>query len=381
MGTLTSADDRIFVPVIDKHRVVALAAATGKPVWDFTAGGRVDTPPTLFRGLALFGSADGWAYCLRCSDGQLVWKRRAAPQQRLVGVMGQLESAWPVHGSVLVDNGIAYVAAGRSSYLDGGIHLTALRPETGEVLEHRVLHSADPETGEMPAGDAKKIPGMLADILVSDGSAVWMRQDPVFGERGASRGPVSATGGFRDDTWFNRTSWSVGDAEHAQLLVFDERVAYGVEAYATRNRSATFKVGEQGYRLFATALKSSRSGPTSEPKTKNSSRKTRRRKGAGETDLWSKRVPIRGTAMALAGDTLFVAGTPDVLDPADSLAPFEGRQGGLLWAVSSETGERLAEYKLESPPIFDGLIAAGQRILISTLDGRVVCMKPRTIHK
>jgi hypothetical protein len=109
---------------------------------------------------------------------ELIWARRVAPRDRLIGSMGQLESAWPVHGSILVDDtssgAVAYLAAGRSSYLDGGIHFYALSPETGEVLEHRVEYSPDPETGKMPDADASNVPGMLADILVGNGATVWM---------------------------------------------------------------------------------------------------------------------------------------------------------------------------------------------------------------
>ncbi|GAI49001.1 unnamed protein product, partial [marine sediment metagenome] len=72
------AGGKVFVASIDEHRVVALTESNGRQarrglggqVWDFTAGGRVDTPPTIYKGLVLFGSADGWAYCLRESDGQ-----------------------------------------------------------------------------------------------------------------------------------------------------------------------------------------------------------------------------------------------------------------------------------------------------------------------
>ena len=28
------------------------------------------------QGLAVFGSADGWVYCLRAADGVLAWRRR-----------------------------------------------------------------------------------------------------------------------------------------------------------------------------------------------------------------------------------------------------------------------------------------------------------------
>jgi hypothetical protein len=34
----------------------------------------------------------------------------------------------------------------------------------------------------------------------------------------------------------------------------------------------------------------------------------------------------------------------------------------------------MAQYELDSPPIFDGMIAAGGRLFLSTMDGRVVCL-------
>lgn len=376
IGPVTVAENKVFVPVIDEHRIVAINSLTGSILWDFTAGGRVDTPPTIYKGMALFGSADGWAYCLRCSDGELIWSRRVAPENRLIGGMGQLESAWPVHGSILVNNdttkrtgeAVAYLAAGRSSYLDGGIHFYALRPETGEVLEHHVEYSPDTQTGKMPDGDAFNIPGMLADILVGDESSVWMRRHKVFGESTEGQNHVIATGGFRDDTWFNRTTWSVGNVKHAQLLVFDENTAYGIEAFLSTSRGKPFTAGAKGYHLFARALKGTRT-------VKSTGRKKKGR--PTETYVWSTYIPVRGMAMALAGDVLFVAGAPDIVVPGDSLAAFEGRKGGLLYALSSKDATKLAQYELKSAPVLDGMAAAYGRLYVLGMDGSVTCFSGR----
>ena len=51
----------------------------------------------------------------RAADGKLVWRFRAAQADRRVIAYGQLESLWPVRGSVLVEDGAALFAAGRSS--------------------------------------------------------------------------------------------------------------------------------------------------------------------------------------------------------------------------------------------------------------------------
>ncbi|MHC4352041.1 MAG: outer membrane protein assembly factor BamB family protein, partial [Planctomycetota bacterium] len=114
---------KVFVSEIDAHTVHALDATDGTALWSFTAAGRVDSPPTIHAGMVVFGSADGWVYCVRSTDGTLVWRFRGAPEDRRIVVRGQLESAWPIHGSVLVNEGTLIVAAGRSSYLDGGIHI------------------------------------------------------------------------------------------------------------------------------------------------------------------------------------------------------------------------------------------------------------------
>ncbi|KPK48168.1 MAG: hypothetical protein AMK72_07390, partial [Planctomycetes bacterium SM23_25] len=150
-GSLSSvvvAGGKVFVASVDTHAVRALDAADGKEVWRYTAGGRVDSPPTIHRGMALFGSADGWVYSLRADDGALAWRFRAAPENRSVVSYGQVESAWPVHGSVLVEDGAAYVAAGRSSYLDGGVYLYRLDPLTGKKLSEVRLDSHATQAGE-----------------------------------------------------------------------------------------------------------------------------------------------------------------------------------------------------------------------------------------
>jgi outer membrane protein assembly factor BamB len=156
----------------DTFTVHALNAATGEERWTYVAGGRIDSPPTMDGGMAYFGSADGYVYCLRASDGVLAWRFRVAPRERRVGALERLESAWPVNGSVLVQNSMVYCAAGRSSHLDGGIVLCALDPKTGRQLHTARLHD---DLGEERKGrSAFEEPGALPDILVGDGCRLYM---------------------------------------------------------------------------------------------------------------------------------------------------------------------------------------------------------------
>ena len=93
-----------------------------------------------------------------------------------------------------------------------------------------------------------------------------------------------------------------------------------------------------------------------------------------ELPAWMEWLPVRIRAMVKAGDTLFVAGPPDVFDPADPYAAFEGRKGAKLLAISAKDGKTLSEMQLDSPPVFDGMIAAGGRLFACLRDGSVVCL-------
>ena len=380
LGTRSSActtvDDTVLVSAVDKHQVTALDASNGSIRWTYFAGGRVDTPPTISDGRAYFGSADGCVYCVRISDGQLVWRFRAALEQRMVGAYDGVESAWPVHGSVLVREGVVYFTTGRSSFLDGGIFAFALDAQSGEIISQQDL--ATPHDIEVGIGHGGyENTGMLADLLVAHEDAIYMRQHRMFSDEdfdavaamneGAdikgritlqgcigvnqpepSGGPLHSTGGMLDESWFNRTGWYLDGRAVSEYCVFDSETIYGVAARGNRGRDSGFITpGVQGYEIFA----SDRSGKKQ----------------------WAQRISVRVTSMACAGSTLFAAGTPDVIDPNDTWAVYEGKRGGRLLVISVEDGELLAEHELASAPVLDGLTIARGRLFISTIDGKIQC--------
>ncbi len=89
---------------------------------------------------------------------------------------------------------------------------------------------------------------------------------------------------------------------------------------------------------------------------------------------WSVNVPVRARAMVLAGNTLLLAGPPDVVPAEDPYAAFDGKKGALLWLVSVADGKKLAEYELQSPPVFDGMAVADGGVYLSTTAGTVECL-------
>jgi len=396
------AAGRLLVAQTDAHTVRALDAETGKPLWHFTAGGRVDSPPTVHAGLVLFGSADGRVYCLRLADGREVWRFAAAPYERRVTAFGQVESAWPVHGSVLVcGTGVspvtgshgqdaratAYVTAGRSSFLDGGIRLYALDPRSGEVLHAARLDGPRPDPVK-DRGGAGYMDGAKSGLLVSDGADIYLFQErfasdltrvpapmqgmgregggfrtyPSFAQRGSSGRHLITTHGFMGETdnegkyWTYGNRWPGWDRKmsrvgvYGQLLVFDRSTLYGVHVFTDNIRVRRGRtLGGKGQRLFA-------------------------RPHGAKKDRWSVYVPLRVRAMVLAREKLFIAGPPDVVPAEDPLAAIAGRRGARLWAVAAESGKKLQEYKLDALPVFDGLIAAGGRLYVSTRTGEVICL-------
>jgi outer membrane protein assembly factor BamB len=359
------AGGKVLMAGVDTHTVHALNAGDGKEAWKYTADGRVDSPPTLHAGRAIFGSADGRVTCLRASDGRLAWRFEAAPGPRLVTAFGQLESAWPVPGSVLLHDGTCWLAAGRSSYLDGGIRFWGLDPTTGKVVYTENFCHRDPETGKQPpTSSAGALAGLLNDVPATDGSGVFIRQMKVRDTGGRGGPHLYMTGGYLDSSWFNRTYWKAGRAQTSGVMVLGDGVAYGMEVFQSRSRETVFQPGTKPYRLRCLPLKMS-----------EERKKDPKKRRQGPQPRWEQRVDIRVAALVRAGETLFAAGSPDVLDPDDPHAAWEGRKGGVLAAFATTDGKELARYDLPAPPVWDGLAAAGGRLYVATTNGKILCFK------
>jgi len=95
-GDLTApvaAGNKVYVARPDAHTLYALDIESGKEIWQFTANGRIDSPPTIYKGMVLVGSKDGYVYCLRASDGRLVWRFLAAPTDKRIAHFDQVDLA------------------------------------------------------------------------------------------------------------------------------------------------------------------------------------------------------------------------------------------------------------------------------------------------
>ena len=346
----TVSGEKVFVGCPDRHRIVALDAHTGRQAWSAVVGGRVDVPPTLYRGLCLTGCRDGWVYALAASDGALAWRFRVAPEDRRIVAFGQLESPWPVVGGVMVRDGLAYALAGRTSESDGGVHVCCLEPATGN------LHWE-----QCPTNDPAKGFVGLADLLVADDKAVscggntHCRLDPKTGKllgrvpldavragtvNGQYYGYLQSTSLLLDRTWhfqggsdrFN-TQWM--DGLSGQIVVFDKaRVV--ARQHKMVNRQSVIAITAQSRPVKA---------------------------GEKPQSLWSVDLPSGqdASAITLARDYALVG-----------IVSADGKQGSLL-VLSLNDGTKSAEYELPGPPASEGIAVAEERVYVATSGGQIVC--------
>jgi outer membrane protein assembly factor BamB len=376
----------VFVAETDRHTLHALSAEDGKPLWTFVADGRIDSPPTISSGLCLFGTRNGFAYCLRAADGELAWRFRAGPRQRRMFSYEQLESVWPVHGNVLVDDGSAghtplvYFAAGRSSHLDGGIRLYALELKTGNVV-----HQANVS---MTAGaeDSKGVirQRALPDILSLQHESVFMRDlrlDRNLALQEQKRAHLYAPGGFLDDSWWHRTYWVYGTAMMSgyggwprvgnmvpagRLLVFDGGdTIYGYGRMTYRAGAGHVRPDPtKDYKLFAEVLE-----PKPKPQKAAGAKRARPASAGPRTIKWSANLPFVARSIVLTQDALLVAGGKSLTETVENHGP------GTFWIASRADGAKLGTCQLPAPPILDGMALTDSGVYTSTIDGAVVCLR------
>jgi len=416
-GRLTQpvvAGGKVLVASVERSAVYALDEETGAVAWKHVAGARVDSPPAIHEGMALFGSADGRVTCLRLSDGELIWRFLAAPADQRTVVFDQVESLWPVHGSVLLLDGVAYCSAGRSTWLDGGIHLYALDPATGNVLHQTRFQSKHPEFEEgkdaaRPEHETRidqnttdyktflapdrsdsfsMAGGTVSDVLTSDGKNVFLHQ--VKFNAGLERQEemsrhLFSTSSLLDAAENHRSHWVLGTGDFSRvgvayswvvnrpgkrmptiavptgvMMVFDEEALWGVRRQGDANgRYHLFKKENRPFSEDEEFLPDFRKISPEE----------------AVAAVWKNDFPVRTTAMLKSGDHLFIGVTPVDVPEQDPHTAYEGRAGGSVWVCAQGDGAKVGEHRLESPVAWDAMAAAAGKLFLATADGSVVCLQ------
>lgn len=355
----------VYVSQPDLHRVLAMDAASGKERWQFFADARVDGPPTIYRGLCLFGSRGGWVYCLRAVDGELIWKRRLAPDERRISVYGQVESPWPVPASIAVIDGLAYAPAGIHPLSDGGVRMFCLDPASGEMKWQSKFDNMgfdepwpepyDPRPKRPESNPWRTIRPMeykYFDLPVRDGDSVAVSRCRFDLKTG--KVTLDKTSGFyrvkETGAYLPRTAWHYGTAR----LGWPIAVSLGNSTYATSPAtSKLFRTDFSDDKPFNTDWVTGAAVEDNQP-AQFSTQKLQTHHAK-----WVVASPDNKTrlnrAMVVAGDRLVIATAK-----------------GTLVFHDVNSGEKLEEMKLE-PIAWDGLAAAGGRLFVTTTSGKLIC--------
>jgi outer membrane protein assembly factor BamB len=365
------AEGIAVVALTHRQAVIGLDPATGKVRWTTPVDGRVDTAPTIYKGVVLVGTRLGWVYALNRDTGAVVWRFFAAPSGRTLVAHGQTESAWPVFGTVSIIDGLAWVSAGREISMDEGVWWWGLDPLTGAVRKSaQTGFSGEWQRESTLPRDTKAYReagrfGCATTPPVSDGKALYMQKFglaiasgervPGLGLNGSAWKPdqplviVPSVFGFASDGELSRGRYGecflYTDIPAVFHAVDGKRfVSIGCDRPHVGGRQ------ENGGRF----LKRWSVGDVRDPKT------------GWCTELWSMDPGIRPAARVNADNNLGAQG----LAVAGDLVIYA--VGPKLCAVAYSDGAKRWELPLPAKAVFGGIAVAEGGIVVTCVDGSVV---------
>jgi len=337
----TCAWGTVFTADIDGGRVVALDADSGVINWTFHVGARVAFSPALHDGLCLFGAKDGWVYCLDAKTGKPIYKLLVAPRERYIGGQEKLESMWPVCGDVLVTDGVAYACAGVAASIHGGIRVVAFEPRTGSVLWSKCIQGV-PTRNNIEAQPALFVLNEERNLIQMGNMAF----DPKTGEKqDARRDQGVLRGAFMED-WLStnnlhRLSEDMGGVGLSNGSIRGRLIAFN------KDFEMGFSVARQGKTVFHIGT-ITLAGQSSDGNVK-----------------WAK-----ATDRLNVDDLLL---TPHA---AYCVGHFEeSHKAAELRVISLTDGKTLATHQINGFPSYNGVCAAGNKLLITTREGRMICFE------
>ena len=363
--------------VADPHRgrVTALSVADGEVLWTFDVGARVDTPPTLHEGRAIFGARDGYVYAVDLKTGRELWRFLAAPLDERMIAQGQVESQWPVVGSVLMHEGSVWACAGRHPEIDGGLVVWQLDPATGKPLwkhqedkpgESLVWFEREQAMDRDIRGNANMRrrhnvqQAMLATgrggLISLSGLAI----DPQT--RSVGRIEIALPYAFPDDRDNNNSRRYIARTtvgEGTLVRTFPSQFAHGPEGYW--DKPAIDLASDVQADLIAVDADADDAYSVRGERYKVRTQGLARWAADGIEPVWQAPMPERVTPVALlkAGDRLLLCGW-NYRDKQATLATYD-----------AQTGRPLGSVRFDAQPVANGVCVAGGRVLVACRDGSV----------
>ena len=311
-----------YVSDVNAGRLVAVDLISGKEQWEFQASGRVDSPPTIAQGKCVFGSHDGYVYCVDAKSGSPVWKYLAAPADRRIIAYSGLESAWPVAGATLVRDGNVYFAAGRAPDADGGIEVIGLKLDTGKAVWRKTI-----EGGSFKG---------LCDFPIDGEDNIFLSNyafNPQTGENAEAADSLHLKGG---KVGLLESSWSKHDlALRKDIQTWTAEGAAGQILAFSPFAKAAFNA--ESHKLIV---------------------------DSDEHHEIELAAANQITSMAMTKDILVIAGGNDRSDP---------NNGGFLRLLDLHSGDIVDSDPLPAEANFDAVSIADSKVLVSTQDGFLHC--------
>ena len=365
-----------FVAAPFQHTLYALDQKTGEQAWAFTAGGRIDGPPTLTRGLAIFGCRDGYVYALDPASGDLVWKFLAAPYDARITDHSQVESHWPVPAAVAAVGDSVIFAAGRHEET-GGLMLWRLDARTGAIRAKRFIridqgfrHVDDDAEGWLlrrginrafvSDGELLHMPGLTIDPDTLEHVEDSRERLYVTRYHGTGTGDTFAESGSSFGGWAY-SNWGDRPSEVGKSLFGAGRGAYGPQLALTDD--ALYTIDANSFGLKDTVRYDLKPDG----------------KRAADKPAWSADIGypynqqwrdkgIWPRAFLATSDRLYIAGGPYGGGPEAK---------GQIIILNANTGERIATVQLDAAPVEDGLALADGSLYVACADGSIRRLDPR----
>jgi len=321
IGTGLAAYKDLVITANTAGQVYALDVRSGRRVWVFQTGGKVYSTPYVWKNHVVVGSSDHFIYCIDAKTGVLRWK---------------FEAEKAVLGSPLIHNGIAYIGASDGKF-------RALDVRTG-----RLVWSFDGVRGYV------------------SGKPLLYQNRLYFGSWD--------NGFYALDPDSGRLLWEWSNGSSSRML----------------SPAACYPVGTNG-RVFIVApdrymtVLNARSGEVIWRKKVDSIR-VRESMGLSEDGslVYVKTMDGQVLGISTTADTMQVAWTSSLQLPYE-LAPtaitarngqvFVPSHAGLLSGLDARSGQVIWQYKISNALVNPLLPVGSRRLVVSTMDGKVVCLE------
>lgn len=385
------AEGIAVVALAHRQQVVGLDPATGKEKWRTPVDGRVDSAPTLYKGLVIFGTRSGWVYALQRDSGQLVWRFFAAPRRQRIVVDGQLESPWPLFGTLSVDDKGIYAVAGRHTDADGGLFWYQLNLDGAVLAQGRIGQNQLKSTtygGQNPG--QQQATGANSPAVMTDDRYLMAGVHLARTDKGLEPwfGLFPPPKNWESDFWkIRHDAKTLVPGNQGLLARVDFLGGYKLTAYAFTQARFYAHKGDDFVMVGGAPALQHRGGDSdselrrmkrlpevlasTRPHPKPTEKPIRITKGAEV--VWEIGEPLaRGngaTALAVAGDTVLFGIEVTNRDRHRERQAMAYR----LQLLNLADGTIRQELALPAPPIFGGIAIANGRVYVTTSDGSLTC--------